>query len=107
MWKIGFSNGLVVEPVEEYEGKVKLYVGPGNNSNLIKGVMRRRPWWVLTDKVQDASLVWTQIKVGGIFNGQKKGERLPSINEEESPTLPKQKTASANPLLNSGEKAKW
>ena len=43
--------------------------------------MKRRPWWWLTDKVQEASFVWTQIKVGHLFSSQKKGERLPLINE--------------------------
>ncbi len=66
----------------EYEGKIKFYVGPGNNSNLIKGVMRRRPWFALTDKVSEANLVWTQIKVPGYFNSQAKGQRLPPIAEE-------------------------
>ena len=71
-----------MEPVTEYEGKVKFYVGPGNNSNLIKGVMRRRPWFALTDKVAEANLVWTQIKVPGYFTTQTKGQRLPPIAEE-------------------------
>lgn len=53
---------------------MKYYVGGGNNSNLIKGIVRRRPWFVLTDKVQDAQFVWTQIKVPAIFTQQKKGE---------------------------------
>ena len=79
IWKVAFSNNLIVEPVEEYEGKLKIYVGPGNNSNLIKGVMKRRTWWSITDKIQEASFIWTQIKVGHIFTNQKKGERLPQI----------------------------
>ena len=73
LWKVAFSNGLLVEPVEEYESKLKVYIGPGNNSNLIKGIIRRRPWWGLTDKSQEASFIWTQIKVGPLFGGQKKG----------------------------------
>ena len=77
MWKVGFSNGLVVEPIEEYETKVKYYVGGGNNSNLIKGIMKRRPWFTLVDKPQEASFVWTQIKNSCFFTSQKKKEEMP------------------------------
>ena len=70
MWKVSYSNGLIVEVPEEYDNKVRFFVGPGNNSNLLKGVMLRRPWWALTDKIQEASFVWTQIKIGSIFEQQ-------------------------------------
>lgn len=50
-------------------------MGGGNNSNLIKGLMKRRPWFQLTDKAQDAQFVWTQIKVPSIFAAQVKGEK--------------------------------
>ena len=83
MWQVAYSNGVVVEPIEEYETKIRFYVGPGNNSNLIKGIMKRRPWYALTDKPQDASFVWTQIKVMSYFGLQAKRQRLPHINEEE------------------------
>lgn len=73
MWQVAYSNGLIVEPVEEYETKVKIYIGPGNNSNLIKGIMRRRPWWTLTNDAKEATFVWTQIKVQSLFGMQKKG----------------------------------
>jgi hypothetical protein len=65
-----------VRPVEEYENKIKYFIGPGNNSNLIKGIIKRRPWFQLTDKVQEAQLVWTQIKVPTVFQLQKKGDPL-------------------------------
>jgi hypothetical protein len=104
MWKVAFSNGLVVEPLEEYEGRLRVYVGPGNNSNLLRGILRRRPWWTITDKAHDASFVWTQIKVGALF-GQQKGGRLPAIAED-SP-LPAVGRPSSNPLLNPIERRKW
>lgn len=74
IWKVGFSNDFIVEPVEEYEYKLKYFVGQGNNSNLIKGIMKRRPWFQLTDKMQDAHFVWTQIKNASVFQGQRKAE---------------------------------
>lgn len=43
--------------------------------------MNRRPWFQLTDKIQDAHLVWTQIKVPSMFQIQKKGEPLIKFQE--------------------------
>lgn len=83
MWKIGFSNDLIVEPVKEYENKIKFYVGAGNNSNLIKGILRRRNWLQLTDRVESAQIVWTQIKISNIFQGQKASPPIISMTKEE------------------------
>lgn len=41
--------------------------------------MKRRPWFQLTDKIQDAQFIWTQIKNPTIFQGQKKGDSVPMI----------------------------
>jgi hypothetical protein len=46
--------------------------------------MKRRPWYALTDKAQDANFVWTQIKVSSYFSLQTKRQRLPHIVEEET-----------------------
>jgi hypothetical protein len=64
----------VVEPILEYDSKVKYFVGGGNNCNLIKGIMKRRPWFQLTDKAQDAQFVWTQIKLPAVLQSQRKGD---------------------------------
>jgi hypothetical protein len=72
MWKIGYSNDFVVANVEEYDGKVKIFIGGGNNSNLIKSIIKRRPWWTITDKTQEANLIWTQLKISALFSMQSK-----------------------------------
>jgi hypothetical protein len=51
---------------------VKIFVGPGNNSNLIKGIIKRRPWYITTDKLADSHFAWTQIKFQSYFILQKK-----------------------------------
>jgi ligand-binding sensor domain-containing protein len=38
--------------------------------------MKRRPWYQLTDKIQDAQFIWTQIKNSTIYQAQKKGDSL-------------------------------
>jgi hypothetical protein len=80
---VAFSNENVLVIPEEYREKVKFYVGGGNNSNLIKGLMKRRTWFQLTDKVQEAQFAWTQIKVPSIFASQPKGEKDKRYSEEE------------------------
>jgi tubulin polyglutamylase TTLL1 len=66
---------MIVEAPADYETKVKVYLGKGNNSNLILGLIKRRPWYQITDKYQEANFVWTQIKVPAYFNLQKKSEK--------------------------------
>ena len=80
-------------------------MGPGNNSNLTKGIIKRRRWWVLTERIDDASLVWTQLKLPFLFKNQRKGLKLPSLNED-SPNN-SGTTESLNLLFNSIELAKW
>ena len=47
LWKVNFSNGLYVSTPSMILNPYKAYVGPGNNSNLIKGIIKRRYWWTL------------------------------------------------------------
>lgn len=109
IWRVGFSNEMVVGLVEEYESKVKFFVGGGNNSNLIKGIMKRRPWFALTDKQAEAQFVWTQIKVSSIFTTQRKGEPTRVITEEERKRLAgkTKKGEKAYSILNESEKERW
>ena len=45
---------------------------------LIRTLLKRREaWWSLTDKVEEANFIWTQIKVNSVFMGQVKSEVLP------------------------------
>lgn len=72
--------------------------------------MKRRPWYQLTDKIQDAQFVWTQIKNPTIFQSQKKGDPLnPSeknINTEGKQAKGKVALKHFN-LFNEEENEKW
>lgn len=57
----------------EYPKSPKVFIGPGNNKMLVKGLMRRRTWWTLTERLDDCQFAWTQIKIPEIFKNQKKG----------------------------------
>lgn len=54
------------------DNKYKFYLGPGNNSLLIKSLMKRRFWWVQVDDPKQANFVWTQLKVNNFYQFQKK-----------------------------------
>lgn len=54
------SFGVLLQ--REEEGKYRFYVGKGNNSNLIKSIMKQRWWWTETNDVASAHFVWTQLK---------------------------------------------
>ena len=45
--------------------------------------MKRRPWFQLTEKAQDAQFVWTQIKIPSIFANQPKRHHNILYSEEE------------------------
>ena len=42
LWKVSITNGIRIEFPETYTKKFKAYVGRGNNSNLIKTLLKRR-----------------------------------------------------------------
>jgi len=52
LWKVNFSNGLFVESPQEYDHRLKAFVGKGNNSCMVSGLIARRPWFAFTDKLE-------------------------------------------------------
>jgi tubulin--tyrosine ligase len=56
----------------DYPKSFKVFIGPGNNKMLVKGLMKRRNWWSIVDKSDECHFAWTQIKIPDIFNCQKK-----------------------------------
>ena len=51
LWKVNFTNLLQVEPPLEYEHRLKVYVGKGNNSCMVRGLINRRYWFAVTDRI--------------------------------------------------------
>ena len=50
--------------------KYSYYVGSGNNSMLIRVLMKRRPWWYQVKQIENANFVWTQLKIASIHRSQ-------------------------------------
>jgi hypothetical protein len=53
LWKIQFSHNIYcnldlrLDDLSNRPKKLKAYVGPGNNSAMIKGLLKRRFWWTI------------------------------------------------------------
>ena len=56
----------------KYEFTFKIYIGKGNNNNLIKALMKRRFWFEVTKNVEEAHFIWTQLKEEQVYQKQKK-----------------------------------
>lgn len=41
---------------------------------MIKGLLKRRYWWGLSDDKSECSFIWSQIKIKTIFEKQKKSQ---------------------------------
>ena len=66
MYKVNFSNSIYVDlslsgNANRYTKKTyKVFVGPGNNSELIRSVVKRRFWLELTTTKSESNFIWTQ-----------------------------------------------
>lgn len=92
LWKLNYASGLFVftpENVPLGGQGYKCYVGPGNNCNLIKGIMKRRFWWTITsNKNEDGiNFLWTQLKINQYYKMQSENslpEELENHHKEQS-----------------------
>ncbi len=75
LWKANFACGLFVRSQPE-EVCYRAYVGSGNNSLMLKALIKRRFWWTLSDKPEGCHFVWTQLKVNSIFKAQQPSSTL-------------------------------
>lgn len=51
----------------------KAYIGYGNNSNMLKGLLKRRFWWIVSEEMtEDCAFAWTQVKINKIYEKQEK-----------------------------------
>ena len=68
LWKVAYSNNQIFVPPLEYEHRLKVFIGKGNNGGLIRGLVKRRIWFSITDRLEDANFVWTQLKILSYFD---------------------------------------
>lgn len=72
MWKVAFSNQHQLKVIIE---KPRVYIGKGNNSRLVKSVMKSRWWWALEKDECNSNFSWTQLKISSIYVSQKQAKK--------------------------------
>ena len=63
--KVNYSNNMFIRTLNfcdrNNHEKVKVYVGEGNNKYLIIGLLKRRFWLEISNKINhDTKFIWTQ-----------------------------------------------
>ena len=63
LWKVNYSNAMYVKPTSE-ETVYRAYIGPGNNSLMLKSILKRRFWWNIVEKPDSqCNFAWTQLRL--------------------------------------------
>jgi hypothetical protein len=47
LWKVNYSNSLLVYTPDQVSNQYRGYIGAGNNYHLVKGILKRRFWWTV------------------------------------------------------------
>lgn len=76
---------------------------------LIKTLFKRRDnWWVITDKIDEANFVWTQIKVSSVFSSQNNFKHAQSVLKTENGVEKKNPVYKRNKrILNGNDLGSW
>ena len=69
LWKINYSNHLFIKASCK-DTNLRVYIGNGNNSNLIASLMKRRFWWTVTENVEASQFSWSQLRIDCITASQ-------------------------------------
>lgn len=59
---VSISFGLSVKNIRWPINNLRVYVGEGNNKNMIINILKRRNWWIIVPNIEDAHFVWTQTR---------------------------------------------
>ncbi|CAM6001490.1 unnamed protein product [Sphagnum balticum] len=77
IFNVNFGHGrfdpLILKDDMNYhknDYKFRACIGRGNNSLLIRSLLKRRFWWTFDDDPKNCHFVWTQLKVNGCFERQ-------------------------------------
>ena len=62
--------------IGRYDSPFKIFIGSGNNNNLIKAIMKKRFWFQITKNREEANFVWTQLKEDSLFQKQENNHKI-------------------------------
>lgn len=82
VFRMNFVHNVYVEQFDlndpelfagKCESKYRIWIGPGNNSMLIKSLIKRRFWWTVENdrNLSTVNFVWSQLKDNNLYLRQK------------------------------------
>lgn len=79
LFMVNFANGIYRPlDIQRYDEPFKIFVGKGNNGNLIRSIIKKRFWFELTRNKEEAHFVWTQLKEEEVHARQNRQEEVKS-----------------------------
>ena len=71
-WSYGFFAEMDREEELKGDKRYRAWIGGGNNSPLVRELIKRRFWWQITeDRTNlDVNFIWTQLKLPDYFKKQ-------------------------------------
>ena len=111
LFKVNFSNNIYVSlevgRLEETYSKYKVYLGKGNNSLLIKSLLKRRFWWEITDHIDSPDILfyWSQNIIDKTHDRQGTASRPPLPTPTSSKARPSEESFELNRKLMPAEKS--
>ena len=80
--KINLSNGILIKPEKI---PYRIFIGKGNNSELIRNVIKERWWWQLCDSFDsNVNFLWTQLKNQEFLEKIPQNQKNYNISKEKS-----------------------
>lgn len=79
------SNGNTVAVINSNNFYFNVYVEEGNNSELIKVVVRKRAGWRVVESPAVANMIWSQFYRPGVdarLKGRSRGNHSPSLTDQ-------------------------
>jgi len=80
MLRMNFSFNVTIRlPVEKTFTSYKYFLGKGNNSIMIRAMMKQRWWWTQVEnkEASDLNFMWTQLKQNKFIEGLKMTRKTP------------------------------
>jgi hypothetical protein len=68
--KVWLSNNIVKHIPTNYKEPLRVTIKPGNNSKLVKNIMRKRWWWSIENNSANSHFIWSQLKDKNIFSNK-------------------------------------
>lgn len=83
LYKVSFSFGVVCRS-PTHQMTYKYFIGKGNNSSLVRSLLKARWWWTPVDSIDspEVHLVWTQLRNNSVIESLKSKKTVLKLQDE-------------------------